>query len=88
MIIDVLIEPADGRPQIVVERRLDAWDAAEQGDIQSVQALLEHGAARLFNTTGAWGRTPLHYCAITNNAEVAKLMLENGAKVMKRIQKF
>nr|KAG5700757.1 hypothetical protein BaRGS_034960 [Batillaria attramentaria] len=53
--------------------------ACDLGNVNAVKALLRFpGVDR--NIGGEMGMRPLHYCSIKDNAECAKLLLENGAK--------
>lgn len=55
--------------------------AAENGHLETVRALLEHGAD-IESTGGEKSRTtPLGFAAMSEDAEVVKLLLEHGAAV-------
>lgn len=53
-------------------------DAAENGDIRKVHALLAEDP-RLANAVGEYHKTPLHWAAEKNHGEVARLLLDAGA---------
>lgn len=53
--------------------------AVASGKIESVRALLAHGAN--VNIRNAQGMTPLHLAAFEGNVEMVKLLLANGADV-------
>lgn len=50
-------EPTEPRDQVLVERRLDLWDAAELSDIQSASRHFESGYSHMVNLSG------IHLCA-------------------------
>ena len=54
-------------------------DAAEQGDAQIVRALLQQGED--VNAAQSDGLTALHWAALNNDLELAKLLLYAGATV-------
>ena len=61
--------------------------AIEQGDIEVVKFLLETGKVNI-NSQDCRGNTPLHYAARSNQPEVAKLLLLNGAVALFRHHEF
>jgi ankyrin repeat protein len=58
-------------------------DAARDGDLAKVQALLEHHPDLVFSKDND-GRTPLHAAAMTGHKDVAELLLAKGADVNAR----
>src|SRR5260370_28086245 len=52
-------------------------DAARQGDLPSVKALLEKGAA--LETKTSYGQTPLYLAAMNGHEDVVKVLLDKGA---------
>eukprot|EP01119_Soliformovum_irregulare_P003382 TRINITY_DN1385_c0_g1_i1.p2 TRINITY_DN1385_c0_g1~~TRINITY_DN1385_c0_g1_i1.p2 ORF type:complete len:711 (-),score=125.71 TRINITY_DN1385_c0_g1_i1:2148-4085(-) len=64
-------------------RILDIFDACEQGDIGSLQALLQkHGDkfSRLVNTRGAGHRNPLHYACLSGQTQIVEVLLRHQAQ--------
>ncbi len=60
----------------------DLLDAARKGDLKRVQKLLEAGAD--VNQRDNTGFTALHWAAMTNKLEVAKLLLRKKADINAR----
>jgi ankyrin repeat protein len=58
----------------------DIHEAARQGDVASVSALLSQDTG-LVNSTDARDCTPLHFAAGSGSREVAELLLAQGAEV-------
>lgn len=56
--------------------------AAQQGDIEMVEALIKHGAE--IDAIDAEGNTALHYSAMRGNAAVVKALIDDGADVNAR----
>lgn len=52
--------------------------AASQGDIRSIQKLLNSGTIDI-NAPDSQGNTALHLAAITGNLEAVKMLIKNGA---------
>jgi FOG: Ankyrin repeat len=61
--------------------------AIEQGDIKAVKFLLDTGKVNI-NSQDCRGNTPLHYAARSNQPEIAKLLLLNGAVALFRHHEF
>ena len=60
----------------------DLLDAARKGDLERVQKLLDSGAD--VNQRDTTGFTALHWTAMTNKQEVAKLLIRKGADINAR----
>jgi ankyrin repeat protein len=63
-----------------MQRDIDLWDCAEQGEIELAKEMLEEYPT-LVNEEGYWRRLPLHYACITGNVEMVKLFLEYDVNV-------
>lgn len=57
------------------------FEAAKTGDAEGVRKLLAQGPALLNQGDVAFGATPLHWAALRGQADVAKLLLAQGADV-------
>jgi ankyrin repeat protein len=55
-------------------------EAARTGDLKTVRRLLDEGYATNFLDT-SFGLTPLHYAIRNNHLEIAKLLIEHGARL-------
>src|SRR5678815_3066036 len=68
-------------PVWAADRKTDLalLDAAEQGDVASVEALLQQGAS--VATRNSQGNTALGYASRGGHLEVAKLLVAKGADV-------
>ena len=60
-------------------RKVDIWEAAYDGNIEAVKHHLDAGVD--VNVKDEGGETPLHVAALMNNAEVAELLIDEGAEV-------
>src|SRR5262245_36130322 len=54
-------------------------DAARRGDVVAIRALLKNGAE--VNAAGGDGMSPLHFAALNNQVEAAKLLAYAGANL-------
>merc|ERR1712100_21540 len=77
-IAKLLLENGAKVNQADTEGRTPLNEAAEQGHTEITNLLLKKGADPNNIARKSDGSTPLHYAA---NAEIAKLLLDNGAKV-------
>jgi ankyrin repeat protein len=57
----------------------DLWAAAKNGDIETLEELLDDGADP--NAQDQLGITPLSWCAMTGHKKAAELLVEHGADV-------
>ncbi|KAL6046143.1 acyl-CoA binding domain-containing protein 6 [Balamuthia mandrillaris] len=55
--------------------------AADRGNAEMLQKLLQRGGASVVNVQDVEGMTPLHYACLSENEAIVRLLLENGAKV-------
>lgn len=53
--------------------------AAKEGHIETVKALLEHGAQ--VNAQNLYGWTPLHVAAVRNYTDITRLLLDRGGDI-------
>jgi len=79
---DALAAVLDEHPDLVDARGTNGNDllgmAASNADLASVRLLLERGAD--VNRGNDYGWTPLHQAGYSNNVELARLLLEHGAR--------
>jgi ankyrin repeat protein len=64
----------------VVRLLLSLHTAAKQGDLAGVSELVKTHP-RLINLQDLQGKTPLHHAAENNHLKIAKLLIDNGARV-------
>lgn len=57
------------------------YSAAENGQLDAVKYLIEHGAH--VNTSTHYGETPLHAAARNGNADIINYLLDHGAQINK-----
>jgi hypothetical protein len=75
-----LTKPSGKSAASLCEQKFEIIEAAEQGDLAKVRALLAEGA-NPDTRHREWGFTALHSAAGTGNVELVELLLENGANV-------
>jgi len=62
-------------------------NAAKRGDLDEVRAIAK-GHAEMLNTKDDTGATPLHYAAFGGHCEVAEFLVQQGADVNARDDRF
>jgi ankyrin repeat protein len=80
-IIKILLDRG-ANPNVTTDRyghRTPLLWAVSNADVDSIKALLEHGAS--INTADDFGRTPLMEAASTTDRDTVKLLIEHGADV-------
>jgi ankyrin repeat protein len=65
----------------------DPFEAVKSGDAGRVRELLAHDAT-FANTKDADGATPLHYATLGGHREVVELLLDSGADINARDDRF
>ncbi len=76
----VLDAPAPGRADVDIDRLLH--HATQNGDIEQVKQLLEHGAN--VDHENEQGLTPLHWSALNGRSDLAEILIAHGASINQR----
>lgn len=63
------------------EEQSDLFLAIEKGDLDAVREAISANPALVNQGEGSFRWTPLHKAAATDQVEIARLLLENGANV-------
>jgi ankyrin repeat protein len=69
----------------VTEESRELFAAAEAGDLKKVTALLQQDSTPNWQNRGQRGATALHVAVINKHTAVAKLLMDNGAELDRKM---
>ena len=64
---------------------LSAHTAALNGDFEGLREILKKDPEAIFSLKDTRGRTPIHYAAMGNSQECVRLLLDNGASIIDKL---
>jgi len=68
------------------KKAINIFDAADQGDLETIQKLLEVEPGLIYKTSDSGFASPLHFAAKSGHIEVAKYLIEKKADINRKTQ--